>query len=300
MKSYINDVLIIGAGPAGITAAIYLKRAGLLPIILEKSTPGGTLNKTSKIENYPGFTETEGTMLAYKMYSQVMELGIELKIEETIKIEKEDNYYKVTTNKGEYKSKYIILATGKQPRKLYVEDAIKYENKGISYCAICDGALYKGKDVIIVGGGNSALSAALYLEKIANKIYIINRSNKLRADSKEQNEIKKHDNIEVLLNTKIQSLLSKDEHISGVILDNGKKLNVDGIFVYIGQENTSRYYEPLDLISDNSGIIVNNYMETSDNNVYACGDLISKELYQIVTATSEGAVAANSIIKKLG
>ena len=286
MKLNINDVIIIGAGPAGITAAIYLKRAGLSPIILEKSAPGGILNKTSKIENYPGFTETEGTMLAYKMYSQIMELGLELKIEETIKIEKEDNYYKIRTNKGEYKSKYVILATGKQPRKLYVKDSEKYENKGISYCAICDGALYKNKDVIIVGGGNSALSAALYLEKIAKKIYIINRSDKLRADTKEQEEIKKYDNIKVLLNTKIDSLLSNDEHISGVILDNGEQIDIDGIFVYIGQENTSRYYEPLDLVSDNRGIIVNKDMESNDHNVYVCGDLISKDLYQIMISFS--------------
>lgn len=187
MKSNVNyDVVIIGAGPAGMSAAIYLKRSGINPVILEKSAPGGTLNKTHKIENYPGYVDKDGTTLAFRMYSQIEELGIDLKVETVQNIEKEINGYKVITNNDEYHAKYLLIATGKIPRKLDIEDSENFEDKGISYCAICDGALYKGKDVAVIGGGNSAMEAASYMSDIANKVYIINRSNTLRADEKEK------------------------------------------------------------------------------------------------------------------
>lgn len=298
MKSNVNyDVVIIGAGPAGMSAAIYLKRSGINPVILEKSAPGGTLNKTHKIENYPGYVDKDGTTLAFRMYSQIEELGIDLKVETVQNIEKEINGYKVITNNDEYHAKYLLIATGKIPRKLDIEDSENFEGKGISYCAICDGALYKGKDVAVIGGGNSAMEAASYMSDIANKVYIINRSNTLRADEKEKN-ITKTKNVEVIYNAKVTNIVG-NESIEKIKLDNNKELNVSAIFVCIGQDSNVSYYQNLNLKTDNQGIIVDNNMKTSDDNVYACGDAISKSLYQVVTATSEGAIAATSIIKDI-
>lgn len=294
-----NDVIIIGAGPAGITAAIYFKRAGINPLIIEKDAPGGTLNKTTKIENYPGYTDKEGTTLAFRMYSQIEELKILLKIEAVLNMEKEGNLYKVITNKNEYFTKYILIASGKTPRKLDAKDADKFEGKGISYCAICDGALYKDKDVAVIGGGNSAMEAASYMATIANKVYVINRSSSLRADKKEQEEALRNSNVEVIMNSKVVEVISDKNELSGIKLDNGKEINVNAIFVCIGQETNAAYYQNLQLETDNRGIIVDSNMKTSDEQVYATGDAISKDLYQVVTATSEGAIAATSIIKDI-
>ena len=295
----IYDLIIIGAGPAGISASIYLKRAGINPLIIEKESPGGTLNKTTKIENYPGYTDKEGTTLAFRMYSQIEELGIDLKIETVLNIEKDDDLYKVITDKDEYYCQYILIASGKTPRKLDAKDAQKFEGKGISYCAICDGALYKNKDIAVIGGGNSAMEAAGYMASIANKVYIINRSSNLRADKKEQEDALNNDNVELIINSKVVEVLSKDDVLTGIKLDNDKVLNVNAIFVCIGQESNAAYYQNLNLKTDNKGIIVDNSMKTSENNIYAVGDAISKDLYQVVTATSEGAIAATSIIKDI-
>lgn len=293
------DVAIIGAGPGGLTAAIYLKRAGLSCIMFEGDTPGGSLNRTHKIENYPGFTDKDGTVLAFRMYSQALELDVSFKTEKVINIEKDNNLYNVITNNGTYNTKYIIIATGKTPRKLDLKDAEKFESKGISYCAICDGVLYKNKNIAIVGGGNSAMEAASYMKDIASKIYIINRSSVLRADKKEQNDVINSKNVEVIYDSKITRIIGEDDKITSVEIDNKRKLDVSGIFVCIGQESNFAFYQNLNLKTDNLGIIVDKDMKTSIEGVYACGDCISKNLYQVVTATSEGAVAATSIIKDI-
>lgn len=300
MKSNVNyDVIIIGAGPGGMSAAIYLKRAGISPLVLEKETPGGTLNKTHKIENYPGYVDKEGTTLAFRMYSQIEELGIELKVEDVQNIVIEKDGYKIITNNGEYYSKYILIATGKIPRKLDAKNTEKFEGKGISYCAICDGALYKNKTVAVIGGGNSAMEAASYMSDIASKVYLINRSSSLRADKKEQEDVVKKNNVNVIYDSKVEEILEQEDKLIGIKLDNGNVLDVEGVFVCIGQETSTGYYQNLNLKTDNQGIIVDNDMKTSADNIYACGDAISKCLYQVVTATSEGAIAATSIIKSI-
>lgn len=296
MKSNVNyDVVIIGAGPAGMTAAIYLKRAGINPLILEKDAPGGTLNKTHKIENYPGYVDKDGTTLAFRMYSQIEELGIDLKVEAVKSIEKENDIYKIITDNNEYQTKYILIATGKIPRKLDAKDAEKFVGKGISYCATCDGALYKNKAVAVIGGGNSAMEAASYMSNIANHIYVINRSNTLKADEKEKN-ILENENVEVIYEAKVTEIIG-NESVEKIHLDNNQELDVSAVFVCIGQDSNAGYYQNLKLETDNEGIIVDSNMKTSDDNIYACGDAVSKSLYQVVTATSEGAIAAINIIK---
>lgn len=291
------DVIIIGAGPAGIAASIYLKRANVNCLLLESEAPGGLLNKIHKIENYPGFTDDTGSILAFRMYSQVESLGIDLKIEKVINIKSTNDSYEVFTKNNTFISKYIIIATGRTPKKLEVKNSEKYEGKGISYCAVCDGALYRNKDIAIVGGGNTAIDTANYMSNIANKIYIINRSSNLRADQKGQEEIKKLENVNVLYNTKLKDIIGDDTGVQGVVLEDGTEINLSGIFVCIGQTNNSAFYQNLNLKTDNRGIVVDKDLKTTANNVYACGDSISKDLYQVVTATSEGAMVASNIIK---
>ena len=291
------DVIIIGAGPAGISASIYLKRANVNCLLLESEAPGGLLNKIHKIENYPGFTDDTGSILAFRMYSQVESLGIDLKIEKVINIKSTNGSYEVFTKNNTFVSKYIIIATGRTPKKLEVKNSEKYEDKGISYCAVCDGALYRNKDIAIVGGGNTAIDTANYMSNIANKIYIINRSSNLRADQKGQEEIKKLENVNVLYNTKLKDIIGDDTGVQGVVLEDGTEINLSGIFVCIGQTNNSAFYQNLNLKTDNRGIVVDKDLKTTANNVYACGDSISKDLYQVVTATSEGAMVASNIIK---
>lgn len=291
------DVIIIGAGPAGIAASIYLKRANVNCLLLESDAPGGLLNKIHKIENYPGFTDDTGSILAFRMYSQVESLGIDLKIEKVINIKNTNGSYEVFTKNNVFVSKYIIIATGRTPKKLEVKNSEKYEGKGISYCAVCDGALYRNKDIAIVGGGNTAIDTANYMSNIANKIYIINRSSNLRADQKGQEEIKKLENVNVLYNTKLKDIIGDDTGVQGVVLEDGTEINLSGIFVCIGQTNNSAFYQNLNLKTDNKGIVVDKDLKTTANNVYACGDSISKDLYQVVTATSEGAMVASNIIK---
>lgn len=291
------DVIIIGAGPAGISASIYLKRANVNCLLLESDAPGGLLNKIHKIENYPGFTDDTGSILAFRMYSQVESLGIDLKIEKVINIKSTNGSYEVFTKNNTFISKYIIIATGRTPKKLEVKNSEKYEGKGISYCAVCDGALYRNKDIAIVGGGNTAIDTANYMSNIANKIYIINRSSNLRADQKGQEEIKKLENVNVLYNTKLKDIIGDDTGVQGVVLEDGTEINLSGIFVCIGQTNNSAFYQNLNLKTDNRGIVVDKDLKTTANNVYACGDSISKDLYQVVTATSEGAMVASNIIK---
>lgn len=299
MKSEYNyEVIIIGAGPAGLSSALYLKRAGINPLIIESNAPGGTINKTHIVENYPGYTDKDAATLAFRMYSQIEELGVDLKIEKVLTIKKDEELYKVTTNKQEYNAKYIILATGKVPRKLDAKNVDKYEGKGISYCTFCDGALYKNKTIAVIGGGNSAMESAKYMTNIANKIYVINRSSKLRADKKEQEDVLKLDNVDVIYNKKVLEILDDNEKITGIKLDDDRVINVEGIFANIGQESNNAYYQTLNILKDDKGIIVDSNMKTNLDNLYAIGDIISKNLYQIVTAVSEGAIAASSIINK--
>lgn len=282
------------------SAAIYLKRAGINILVLDATAPGGTLNKISKIDNYPGYVDGDGATLAFRMYSKLEDLGVLFKTEKVINIKQidKDNYEIITSNSC-YNTKYIVIASGKVPRKLKIDGFDKYIGQGISYCATCDGALYKNKNVAIIGGGNSAFMAASYLKDIASKIYIVNRSSTLRADKKEQDSIFNSSNIEILYNSNVVSLLEEDNKIIGLKLDNNKILDVCAIFVCIGQEINNFYYQALKLADDNLGILVDKNMKTSIDNIYAVGDCVSKNLYQVVTAASDGAIAATSIIKEI-
>lgn len=287
------DCIIIGAGISGCTAAIYLKRAGLNILMLEKKAIGGQIINTSEIENYPTITSTDGFTFSENLKKQIENLNIEIKYEEVLDI-KNNTIKEVITKNNIYLTKNIIIATGRTPRKLELNNENTLLGKGISYCATCDGFFYKNKDVAILGGGNSALEAAIYLSKICNNIAIINRSEKLRADYELINEVKNLKNIQIIYNEQIKELKENNGYLDGIVL-NDRTLKVDGLFVYIGLIPTLPFIKNVNLNLDNGYIVVDDKMKTNIDGIYACGDIIKKNLYQIITAASEGAIAASNI-----
>ena len=287
------DCIIIGAGISGCTAAIYLKRAGLNILMLEKKAIGGQIINTSEIENYPTITSTDGFTFSENLKKQIKNLNIEIKYEEVLDI-KNNDVKEVVTKNNTYLTKNIIIATGRIPRKLDLENENNLLGKGISYCATCDGFFYKNKNVAILGGGNSALEAAIYLSKICNNVTIINRSEKLRADYELINEVKKLNNIQIIYNEQIKELKENNGYLGSIILNN-QTLKVDGLFIYIGLIPTLPFIKNINLNLENGYILVDNKMKTNIDGIYACGDIIKKDLYQIITAASEGAIAASNI-----
>ena len=290
MKIY--DAIVVGSGISGMSAAIYLKRANLDILIFESYIPGGQINNTSNVENYPGFTKVDGPTLVMNIHDQINAMNIPLKYEKVINVTKEDNFI-VETNKEKYIAKNVVIATGRTPNKLGIED--EFIGKGVSYCALCDGALYKDLEVVVVGGGNSAFEESLYLSKICKKVTILNRSENLRATKILQEEVFSKQNIEIIYNCTIDSINSENEKIVSVNTNKGI-INCSGIFIYIGLTPNLDYLN-IDVNKENNYIIVDNSMRTNIKGLYACGDVIKKDVYQIITAASEGAIAATSLIK---
>lgn len=289
-----SDVVIIGAGIAGMSASIYLSRAGVSSIIIEKDVPGGQLNKTNSVKNYPGFESISGPDLAMNLFNQVNSLDVKFLYDEVVDITSGDEFI-VKTSNYEITCSYVIVATGRSAKKLNLNNEDRLVGHGISYCALCDGNLYKNLDVAIIGGGNSACEDALYLSNICNKVYLIHRRSLFRAEKSLIDEINKSKNIEILYNTEVKEYIDKDNNISSIILNNGSKLDVSGVFIAIGYEPI---FKMLNIDNENGYIIVDDKMHTSMDGVYAVGDAIKKDVYQLITAANEGVIAAIDIIKK--
>lgn len=284
--------IIIGAGPAGMNAALYLKRAGIDVVLIEKEVPGGEMLKTNKIENYLGFESIDGGELALKMSKQIKDLGIKIMKDKVLKVTKNDKFI-VETEKEKLEADYVIVATGRTPRKLGLRGEDVLTGRGISYCAVCDGAFYRGKEVAVIGGGDAALTEALYLSDLCAKVYVVVRRD-LRASEVLQSRVKSKENIIVLKNVNV-SKLDYDERLSSIILDDGKTLPVSGMFIAIGGMPQLNFLDDLDVMMKNGYIVTNDKMESSVKGLYAAGDVRYKDYYQIVTAVSDGAVAALSI-----
>ena len=293
------NTIIIGSGVAGMTAAIYLARANISVCILEKDTPGGQITRTSDIDNYPGFISIDGPDLAMNMYNQVTSLNVPYIFTEALEIRIDDNKKIIKTSNEELKCQNIIIATGRSPRKLSVENEEKLIGKGISYCAICDGSLYKDKNIAVIGGGRAALEESLYLSKICSHITLIHRNDNFRADNSLLDDVKANHNITILTNKKVERFTTKDDKISSIIYENEnnelEELKIDGCFIYIGQVPNTNNFTNLNILDSNGYIKVNENYETKIKDVYAIGDCIKKDLYQIITACSDGAVVANRI-----
>ena len=298
------DVVIIGAGPAGVTAAIYAKRANLNCVVIEKEMPGGQVNKTALIENYPGYIEISGPDLAQKFYEQLTEMNIPIIFSEVIEIDttKEEN---IKLKNGDIlKTKAIILAVGRRPKKMETKNYDRLEGKGISYCALCDANLYKNEDVSIVGAGNSALEESLYLSNICKTVTIINRNDELKGDRFLKEKIEAKKNIKVIYNAEVVEF--NDYENDGILdsltikeNDKEKELMTKACFIFIGYEPATDFLKPLDILDEKGYIITEDGIKTPIKGIYAAGDVVKKEAFQIVTAIADGANAAVACIKDL-
>ncbi len=292
------DVIIIGMGISGISAAIYAKNSGLHVLMLEKDVPGGLLNRINKINNYPGYAEISGPDLSYQLFESVQKLNIPYKKAVVKEIIVKNNVKKVITDIETFTCKNIILATGRVNNRLGLENEEELVGKGISTCALCDGNLYKGKEIAVVGGGNSALEEALYLANIVKKVYLIHRRDTFKAEKNLIDEIKRKENIEILLNSNVTKLIKVEDKLDKIVINNNKELNISALFTYVGFVPNSRFVKNLNIVDEEGYIEVDSCYETKIKGIYAVGDSIKKEIYQLITAANDGVVASISIIKK--
>lgn len=293
------DVIVIGAGPAGLTSALYLGRANKNVLVLEAKSYGGQIVNANKIKNYPGIEEISGYDFSTNLYNQVKKLGIDIKYETVLRI-KEDNT--VVTNKEEYKTKAIIIATGSENRKLNIEKERDFVGKGVSYCATCDGNFYKEKVVAVNGGGNTALEDALYLSDIAKEVYLIHRREEFRGENTYLEEVRKKNNIKLILNATISSLNGSDKLESITIKDKDDKeqvIKVDGLFIAIGQEPKNEIFSNVVDLDSRGYIIATDDVHTKTSGIYVAGDARVKNLRQLTTAVSDGSIAATVAIKEM-
>lgn len=296
------DLIIVGAGPAGLTAALYASRAGVNTLIIERGAPGGKVFTTHLVENYTGTGKIGGRELASNMHKQAIEYGATYEYGDVENIIKENDIFKVKTNVNEYECKKVILATGTENRKLGALGEEEFLGRGVSYCAICDGNFFKEQDVAVVGGGNSALEEALYLADICNSVTIIHRRDEFRAESYIVNKVKEKSNIKFELNSQVKEIKG-DQKVETIILENKnqevKEINVSGVFIYVGLIPLTVKFKNFDIFNEYDNVIVNSKMETSVKGLYSAGDINIKDLRQIATAVSDGAIAAQSVIEDL-
>ncbi len=291
------DIIIIGAGPAGLSAGLYASRLGAKTLILEKLTPGGQITLSSEIENYPGICEVKSGLELMSCWSQqAMKFGAEIKSEEVKKLKMENGKWKVKTSNNEYTSKAIIVATGANPKKAGFEGEIKYTGKGVSYCAVCDGFFYKDKDVAVIGGGDTALEEALYLSKIAQKVYLIHRRDKFRAAPLTQKKVFNTQNIEIIYNESVKKVFG-NEFLEGIILSSGKEIKIDGVFVFVGMKINNELIKDLVKLNEWGEVKVDLNMQTSLKGLYAVGDIRQNAVKQVVAAAGDGAIAAINAVK---
>lgn len=302
-SNYINnpnyfDLLIVGGGPAGLAAAVYAKRANLKVAFIEKDTPGGKVVKTASVENYPGFSSISGPDLAMNFFKQVSELNVKYIYGNVTNVSKLDDIFHVTTEDGMVRfSKTVIIATGMTEKKIGIPGEKEYYGRGVSYCAICDAAIYKNKPVAVIGGGNTAIEESIYLADIVSKVYLIHRRDQFRADGMVVQKAKTNEKIEFLLDTVPKSFDGDGKKIVGITVENTKiklekKIEVDCIFPFVGFLPVTESISKFDVKDSNGFIKTNNRMETSIPGLFSAGDVNSKDFRQISTAVADGTIAA--------
>ena len=298
----IYDVIIIGGGPAGLSAGIYTSRARLKTLLIEKAGCGGQIAITDHLENYPGFEEgINGFELSVKMEKQARTFGCEITYGETIAIQNEEKIKKIIlSDNKEYSTKTIIIASGANFKKLNVPGETEFTGRGVSYCATCDGPFFRGKEIAVVGGGDSALQEALYLTKFATKVNLIHRRNAFRAAKILQEKVLNEPKINIIYDTVIEEISGKDtvEQIKLKNVKNGdiSTLTVNGIFVFVGWLPNTKFLNNTDIkLNQNGYIVTDANMQTSAEGIFACGDVREKILRQVVTAAGDGATAAIAV-----
>lgn len=293
------DIIIVGAGPAGLTAAIYGVRANKKVLVLESKSYGGQIVNAYRIDNYPGMPHISGFEYATALYNQVQELGAEIKFETVIKIDKDKN---VETTKNKYQAKAIILATGSENKTLNIENENKYIGKGISYCATCDGNFYRNKVVAVVGGGNTALEDALYLSNLAEKVYLIHRRDTFRGEEMAVDELRSKENVELVLNSNVVKL-NGDSLIESIDVEDSEKnirnIELNGLFIAVGRAPKNDIFSEVVKLDEKGYFESSDGIHTNVKGIYVAGDARKKELRQLATAIGDGANSATMAIKEM-
>lgn len=289
------DVIIIGAGPAGLTAALYASRAGANVLVFDQGAPGGKLNLTAEIENYPG-AKMKGPELAYAMYEQCLSFGAKQEYGEVTKIEDLGTHKVVYVEDKSYEAKYVLIATGTKERRMNIPHEAEMTGRGVSYCAVCDGPFFKGKTVTVVGGGNSAIEEAAYLSEFVERVNVVVRRDVLRADQYLVDKLLQKSNVEMYYLKKPHDIEITDSKVSGLIVEDSNTgelstIPTDGIFPFIGLDPITDFVKDLGILNEKGYIEVDEHQETKVKGIFGAGDVTAKELRQVVTATNDGAIA---------
>jgi thioredoxin reductase (NADPH) len=296
----IYDVVIIGAGPAGMTAAVYNSRANLRTVMVERGMPGGQMANTEDIENYPGFESILGPDLSTKMFEHAKKFGAEYAYGDVKGISEQGSYKVVELGSKSLVAKAVIIATGTEHKKLGVPGEKELSGRGVSYCAVCDGAFFKERELVVIGGGDSAVEEAVYLTRFAKKVTIIHRRNQFRAQPILQKRAFDNEKIEVIWEHEIQEIKGHDNKVAGVLMKNVKtgvvsEVSCEGAFIYVGMNPLSKPFRNIEGLTNEEGyIITDNQMKTKVPGIFAAGDVRDTALRQVVTATGDGSVAAQS------
>ncbi|MEK4146402.1 thioredoxin-disulfide reductase [Robertmurraya sp. FSL W8-0741] len=295
----IYDVIIIGAGPAGMTAAVYTSRANLSTLMIERGIPGGQMANTEEVENYPGYDHILGPDLSTKMFDHAKKFGAEYAYGDIKEVIDGEEYKTIKAGSKEYKARAVIISAGAEYKKIGIPGEKELGGRGVSYCAVCDGAFFKEKELLVVGGGDSAVEEGVYLTRFASKVTIVHRRDELRAQKILQQRAFDNEKIDFIWNHTVKEIHEKDGKVGSVTLvstEDGaeREFKTDGVFVYIGMIPLSKPFENLGITNENGYIVTNEKMETSVPGIFAAGDIREKMLRQIVTATGDGSIAAQS------
>ena len=296
------DTMIIGAGPAGMTAALYAARSNLKVALLERGIYGGQMNNTAEIENYPGYARISGPELAEKMFEPLENLGVEHLFGQVEKIEDHGDFKKIITEDEVFETKTVILAPGANHRHLGVPGEEEYNSRGVSYCAVCDGAFFRDEDLLVVGGGDSAVEEAIFLTRFAKSVTIVHRRDQLRAQQLLQERAFANEKISFIWDSVVKEIKGDDRRVTSVVFGNVKtgqssESDFGGVFVYVGLDPVSDFVKDLGICDEAGWIITDQHMKTASDGIYAIGDVRQKDLRQITTAVGDGAVAGQEVYK---
>ncbi|WP_125372657.1 thioredoxin-disulfide reductase [Streptococcus cristatus] len=296
------DTMIIGAGPAGMTAALYAARSNLKVALLERGIYGGQMNNTAEIENYPGYARISGPELAEKMFEPLENLGVEHLFGQVEKIEDHGDYKKIITEDEVFETKAVILAPGANHRHLGVPGEEEYNSRGVSYCAVCDGAFFRDEDLLVVGGGDSAVEEAIFLTRFAKSVTIVHRRDQLRAQKLLQERAFANEKISFIWDSVVKEIKGDDRRVTSVVFENVKTGQISesdfgGVFVYVGLDPVSDFVKDLGICDEAGWIVTDQHMKTAIAGIYAIGDVRQKDLRQITTAVGDGAVAGQEVYK---
>ena len=296
------DTIIIGAGPAGMTAALYAARSNLKVALLGAGIPGGQMNNTADVENYPGYALISGPELAEKMFEPLENLGVEHVFGHVQRIEDQGDFKKVITEDEVYESKTVIIATGAFHRQLNVPGEAEFNSRGVSYCAVCDGAFFRDEDLLVVGGGDSAVEEAIFLTQFAKSVTIVHRRDQLRAQKVLQDRAFANEKISFVWDSVVEAIHGNERKVTGVTFKNIKtgetsQADFGGIFIYVGLDPVSEFVADLGIRDESGWIVTDDHMKTSVAGIYAIGDVRQKDLRQITTAVGDGAIAGQEAYK---